>query len=103
MTVLVTGASSGIGRAIAIRLAESGENVVAGVRRLSDAPVHSRIRPVALDVTDAAQLAAAAKGFGPLSGLVNNAGITFSGPLEQGLLHLQVTGSVTRPGRPVWS
>ncbi|WSL71934.1 SDR family NAD(P)-dependent oxidoreductase [Streptomyces sp. NBC_01723] len=38
--------------------------------------------PVALDVTDTAQLAAAAKGLGPLSGLVNNAGITFSGPLE---------------------
>ncbi|WP_297538264.1 SDR family NAD(P)-dependent oxidoreductase [Amycolatopsis sp.] len=48
------------------------------------APVHERIRPIALDVTDAAQLAAAAaaKDIGPLSGLINNAGVTFSGPIE---------------------
>ncbi|WP_290054806.1 SDR family NAD(P)-dependent oxidoreductase [Amycolatopsis solani] len=82
MTFLVTGTSSGIGRAIAVRLAERGHDVVAGVRKIADAPAHPRIRPVELDVTDAAQLAAVAKDIGPLSGLVNNAGVTVSAPVE---------------------
>jgi NAD(P)-dependent dehydrogenase (short-subunit alcohol dehydrogenase family) len=82
MTFLVTGASSGIGRAVAVRLAERGDEVVAGVRRVGDAPGHPRIRPVVLDVTDAAQLAAAAKEVGQLSGLINSAGVTFAGPME---------------------
>jgi NAD(P)-dependent dehydrogenase (short-subunit alcohol dehydrogenase family) len=71
MTYLVTGTSSGIGRAAALRLAERGHDVIAGVRRAFDAPAHSRIRPVTLDITDPAQLAAAAKDAGQLSGLVN--------------------------------
>jgi NAD(P)-dependent dehydrogenase (short-subunit alcohol dehydrogenase family) len=82
VTFLVTGTSSGIGRATAVRLAEHGYDVVAGVRRLADAPVHAGIRPVELDVTDPAQLAAVAKEIGPLRGVVNNAGITVAGPLE---------------------
>ena len=82
MAFLVTGTSSGIGRATAVRLAERGYDVFAGVRHLADAPVHAGIRPVELDVTDPAQLAAVAKEIGPLRGLVNNAGITVAGPLE---------------------
>ncbi len=79
---LVTGASSGIGRATALRLAGRGHEVIAGVRNLDDAPTHPRVRPLLLDVTDTAQLAAAAKGIGRLDGLVNNAGVTFAGPME---------------------
>ncbi|MES4886224.1 SDR family NAD(P)-dependent oxidoreductase [Streptomyces sp. NPDC000349] len=82
MRILVTGTSSGIGSVIAVRLAEHGHEVVAGARRVADAPAHPRIRPVELDVTDTAQLAAVAKSIGPLGGVVNNAGITFAGPLE---------------------
>lgn len=82
MPYLVTGASTGIGRAVAVRLAERGHQVVAGVRRAADAPAHPLIRPVALDVTDAARLAAVAADTGPLSGLVNNAGVTLAGPVE---------------------
>ncbi|MFF3256382.1 SDR family NAD(P)-dependent oxidoreductase [Actinacidiphila glaucinigra] len=79
---LVTGASSGIGRATALRLAGRGHEVMAGVRHLGDAPTHPHVRPLLLDVTDAAQLAAAAKEVGRLDGLVNNAGVTYAGPLE---------------------
>lgn len=82
MRVLVTGTSSGIGSAIAVRLAEHGHEVVAGVRRLADAPAHQRVKAVELEVTDTAQLAAVAEEIGPLNGVVNNAGITIAGPLE---------------------
>nr|WP_221383419.1 SDR family oxidoreductase [Actinoplanes polyasparticus] len=82
MAYLVTGASSGIGRAIAIRLANRGHEVIAGVRRVADAPASPRIRPLLLDITDSAQLAAAAKEIERLDGLVNNAGVTLAGPME---------------------
>jgi NAD(P)-dependent dehydrogenase (short-subunit alcohol dehydrogenase family) len=88
--LLVTGASSGIGRASALRLAEAGFTVFAGVRKESDANdvdhLHANLRPVLLDVTDAGSIAHA---FGiiresglPLHGLLNNAGIAVGGPLE---------------------
>ncbi len=80
---LVTGASSGIGEATALRLARRGLRVFAGVRREEDA-VRLRaqgVEPVFLDVTDSAQIAALDIGE-ELSGLVNNAGVALSSPLE---------------------
>jgi NAD(P)-dependent dehydrogenase (short-subunit alcohol dehydrogenase family) len=79
-TVLVTGASSGIGAACAERLARAGWRVLAGVRREGDAPAGTQ--PVLLDVTDEGQIRAAADGVEELYGLVNNAGIARAAPLE---------------------
>jgi NAD(P)-dependent dehydrogenase (short-subunit alcohol dehydrogenase family) len=91
-SVLVTGASTGIGRATALGLDASGWKVFAGVRKPEDAEslretASSRLAPVFLDVTDADQIAAAAEliekeSEGGLDGLVNNAGVAIPGPLE---------------------
>ena len=87
-TVVITGASTGIGRATALRLARAGFDVLAGVRREEDGAdlraQDGRIEPVIVDVTDAGQIAslAARVGGAPLAGLVNNAGIAVAGPLE---------------------
>ncbi|GAB1343125.1 SDR family NAD(P)-dependent oxidoreductase [Gemmatimonas sp.] len=86
--VLVTGASSGIGRTIAERLAKDGFYVYAGARQSDDIAALSAIpnmRGVRLDVTSNADLAAVVQqiqrdGRG-LYGLVNNAGIATGGPL----------------------
>jgi NAD(P)-dependent dehydrogenase (short-subunit alcohol dehydrogenase family) len=91
-SVLVTGASTGIGRATALRLDRPGWRVFAGVRREEDAESlraegSERLTPLMLDVTDADQIAAAAarieaEAGGRLDGLVNNAGVAIPGPLE---------------------
>jgi NAD(P)-dependent dehydrogenase (short-subunit alcohol dehydrogenase family) len=85
-TVLVTGASSGIGEAAALHLRELGFDAVAAVRKDEDAErIAGRgLRTVKLDVTDVDSIAAARDqlGDGPLAGLVNNAGIAVAAPLE---------------------
>lgn len=91
--VVITGASSGIGEACALRLDALGYRVFAGVRRAEDAERlkqagSDRLVPVMLDVTDPATIRAAvgrvseALGMEPLVGIVNNAGIAVGGPLE---------------------
>ncbi len=92
-SVLVTGASTGIGRSTALQLDQRGWRVFAGVRKEADAVSlreagSDRLEPLMLDVTDAGQVAAAAQraesklGEAGLDGLVNNAGIAVPGPLE---------------------
>ncbi len=92
-SAVVTGASTGIGRAIALELDRSGFRVFAGVRNTDAgealrADASSRLEPIILDVTNAEHVAAArarvsqAVGDSGLAGLVNNAGITVNSPLE---------------------
>jgi NAD(P)-dependent dehydrogenase (short-subunit alcohol dehydrogenase family) len=92
--VLVTGASTGIGEATALRLDSMGFRVFAGVRKEADgerlsAAASDRLRIVCpLDVSDAGQIGAAARlveqelAGEPLRGIVNNAGVATGGPLE---------------------
>jgi NAD(P)-dependent dehydrogenase (short-subunit alcohol dehydrogenase family) len=91
-SVLVTGASTGIGRATALRLEADGWRVFAGVRDPVDAEAlgeaaSARPTPVFLDVTEPEQVAATAERIeneagARLDGLVNNAGVAIPGPLE---------------------
>lgn len=89
--VLVTGASTGIGRACALHFDRLGWRVYAGVRKEADGEDLRRhgsasLTSVTIDVTDQAQIDAVAKQLdeagGRLDGLVNNAGIGRGGPLE---------------------
>lgn len=88
--ILVTGASSGLGKAIAVLLAGSGYKVFAGVRKEEDrTAVEScgeNIKALFLDVTDQNSVDSAfeevKKVTDELYGLVNNAGIALAGPVE---------------------
>ncbi|MFB7291839.1 SDR family oxidoreductase [Actinacidiphila glaucinigra] len=81
-SVLVTGASKGIGRAIAVELSARGHRVIATARRpetLAGLPVDQRLR---LDVTDQESVDQAVRDAGDIDVLVSNAGETVRAPLE---------------------
>ncbi len=92
-SVLITGASTGIGEACVSYLAAEGWRVFAGVRREQDgerlvATAEGAVIPVLLDVTQPDQISAAFEmvrdrvGTAGLDGLLNNAGIAVGGPME---------------------
>ncbi|MBI3073835.1 MAG: SDR family oxidoreductase [Deltaproteobacteria bacterium] len=91
--VVVTGSSSGIGRAAALALDRAGFRVFAGVRKEKDAEAlraeaSPNLTPLFLDITDGKMISEAVRtvegafGGAGLHGLVNNAGVGFFGPLE---------------------
>ena len=92
-SVVITGSSTGIGRACALTLDRNGFRVFAGVRKDADgdalrAAASESLTPVHIDVTDAASIQAMADevkaevGDAGLHGLVNNAGTTLPCPIE---------------------
>ncbi len=120
-SVVITGASTGIGKACALWMDREGWRVFAGVRKESDgaalrAEASERLTPVFVDVTDAGSIASmaaevkAAVGEEGLHGLVNNAGMATGGVLEfvdlnelRRVLEVNVTGqlAVTQPLIPL--
>lgn len=91
--VVITGASSGIGRECSLYLDRRGYRVFAGVRKASDGEALAqaaspRLSPLTIDVTDGRTIAEAASRVEqslrqvPFVGLVNNAGIGVGGPVE---------------------
>jgi NAD(P)-dependent dehydrogenase (short-subunit alcohol dehydrogenase family) len=90
--VLVTGASSGIGRAAALELAARGHQVFLAARRAEELDRVARkgtgMTPIPMDVTDAASIRAAERHVGELTAgygldvLVNAAGYALMGPVE---------------------
>lgn len=82
--ILITGCSSGFGRAIAARFLDEGWEVIATMRSPSaeGLPRSDRLRVLPLDVTEASSIQAALAEAGPIDALVNNAGVGMLNVLE---------------------
>jgi Short-chain dehydrogenases of various substrate specificities len=84
-TILITGTSSGYGKATAEHFLANGWNVIATMRRpdlaIFNAPV-DRLQVLALDVTSEQNIASVVEAAGPVDVLVNNAGIGGVGAFE---------------------
>lgn len=108
-TFLITGVSSGLGRAFALGALETGHRVIGTVRRQADAEAFAalapdRAHPVMLDMTDfdaiPPAVAEAERRAGPIDVLVNNAGYGHEGVLEESsmdALQRQFTANVFGP------
>src|SRR5436305_5300313 len=84
-TILITGTSSGYGKAVAELFVSRGWNVIATMRRPEPAQfagASERLRVLPLDVTDERSIAALIEAAGPIDVLVNNAGVGGVGAFE---------------------
>jgi NAD(P)-dependent dehydrogenase (short-subunit alcohol dehydrogenase family) len=82
-TVLVTGANRGLGRALAAELLSRGATVYAAARNPDQVDLPGA-KPIALDITDPASVAAAAQATGDVTVLINNAGSSTGADLLTG-------------------
>jgi short-subunit dehydrogenase len=80
--IFLTGASSGIGRAIAERLTSDGHEVWGTARDVSRLPQPNQFHPVAMDLCNAQSVADAFGSCGAIDVLINNAGGGHFGPAE---------------------
>ena len=82
-SAVVTGCSSGIGRATALELTARGYEVIATARRHESIADLAVARTLALDVDSDESVAAAQAAVGPVDVVVNNAGFGIEGPVEE--------------------
>lgn len=82
MRILITGAGGAIGAATAMELTEAGHEVIATARDVARLEPLRVARRLELDVTDSASIDRALAGAGELDAVVNNAAVSWKGPLE---------------------
>lgn len=98
-SVLITGTNRGLGRSLVDEaLSRGARRVYAGSRQPFDHPKDQRVTPLRLDITDAAQIEAAAKNVEELDVLVNNAGLVVYGDLgDRAALEQQIAVNLFGP------